>query len=59
MKTLKAFIEEHREELKTAIERACPNNQYLKGDGADKEIRLWILNDEGLYNWARAEGVQI
>ena len=25
----------------------------------DEERELWILNDEGLYNWARSEGVQI
>ncbi len=25
----------------------------------DSDRRLWILNDEGLYNWARSEGVRI
>lgn len=25
----------------------------------DEERRLWILNDEGLYSWARSEGVRI
>ncbi len=25
----------------------------------DEERRLWILNDEGLYEWARSEGVKI
>ena len=25
----------------------------------DDERRDWILNDEGLYNWARSEGVRI
>ena len=25
----------------------------------DNERRLWILNDEGLYRWARSEGVRI
>ena len=25
----------------------------------DEERRQWILNDEGLYNWARSEGVKI
>lgn len=24
-----------------------------------EEIRLWVLNDEGLYNWARRSGVRI
>lgn len=53
--TLKAFIREHRDELKECIRRVV-------GEGAridDAEIRLWILNDEGLYRWARSEGVRI
>jgi len=25
----------------------------------DEERRQWVLNDEGLYNWARSEGVRI
>ena len=43
-----------KEAIDEAIQRVAP--------GAPKnndERRLWILNDEGLYNWARAEGVKI
>ena len=25
----------------------------------DKDLAQWIDNDEGLYNWARGEGVKI
>ena len=52
--TLKAFIREHRAELDAAIRRVCSNCALN-----DSERRLWILNDEGLYNWARSEGVHI
>lgn len=52
--TLRAFIREHRAELDAAILRVCPG---IRLD--DDERRLWILNDEGLYNWARSEGVRV
>lgn len=55
-KELKQFIEENRKELQQAILRACPNNQYIE---SYSELRLWVLNNEGLYNWARSEGVRI
>jgi hypothetical protein len=55
-KTLEQFIEEHRAEIDAAIAGA------LKMDAnpipTDRERRMWILNDEGLYWWARAEGRQ-
>ncbi len=49
-KTLQDFIEEHRQEIDEITKSAYKN---------DEERRLWILNDEGLYNWARSEGVRI
>jgi len=52
--TLTNFIRENREELHQCIDNVCPN--HPRNDG---EIRLWILNDEGLYSWARSEGVRI
>jgi hypothetical protein len=52
--TLKDFIKENREELHSCIDNVFPNHSRN-----DQEIRLWILNDEGLYNWARSEGVRI
>jgi hypothetical protein len=53
--TLKDFIRENRQELDTCIKRVCPNCSL----NDDEERRQWILNDEGLYNWARSEGVKI
>jgi len=52
--TMQQFIKENREELDNAIQRAAPGSPRN-----DSERRLWILNDEGLYRWARSEGVRI
>lgn len=52
--TLKQFIKENRQELDKCIQRACPGAARN-----DEERRLWVLNDEGLYNWARSEGVRV
>ena len=52
--TIRDFIKENKEELDRCILRVCPGIR-LNND----ERRLWILNDEGLYNWARSEGVKI
>lgn len=53
--TLKDFIHKNKEDLDIAIKNACPNLERI----TNEERRLWVLNDEGLYNWARAEGVRI
>lgn len=47
--TLKQFIKENRKEIDSAIKRTCPNARLN-----DEERRLWILNEEGLYLWARS-----
>jgi hypothetical protein len=52
---MRDFIRENREELDAAIRRAVPNIGTLN----DEERRQWIANDEGLYNWARSEGVRV
>ena len=62
--TLREFIREHREELDECIARrmSVPGATVQVDDlqyRNDEERRLWILNDEGLYNWARSEGVRI
>jgi hypothetical protein len=49
--TIREFIRQNRKELDKAIHKALPNY--------DEERRQWILNDEGLYLWARSEGVRI
>lgn len=51
--TLQNFIRKNRKEIDRAIQSVCDCQLN------DKERRLWILNDEGLYNWARSEGVRI
>ncbi len=53
--TFRNFIKEYREELDRCIKNACPNIGSLN----DNDRREWIMNDEGLYNWARSEGVRI
>ena len=54
---LQEFIKENRQELDACIARALNENKNPFPN--DNERRLWILNDEGLYNWARSEGVRI
>ena len=54
--TMRDFIKNNRSELDACIERATNNNHNYRND---EERRLWIENDEGLYNWARSEGVRI
>lgn len=53
--TLQKFIKENRAETDAAIKRANPKQDLFN----DSERRLWILNDEGFYRWARSEGVRI
>ena len=52
--TLKEFIKENKDEIDNCILRVCPNCSMN-----NNERRLWVLNDESLYNWARSEGVKI
>lgn len=54
-KSLRTWIRDNRKELDECIHRVVPNIGSLN----DEERRVWILNDEGLYNWARREGVNI
>lgn len=49
------FIRQNRAEIDEYIRKACPNIGSLN----DHERELWVLNDEGLYLWARQEGVRI
>jgi hypothetical protein len=67
------FINANREELTARIGRVlghvpktascyCPlsgtEHTHAAPDLDDDEIEQWILNDEGLYDWARSEGVE-
>ncbi len=55
--TFRDFIRDNRTELDAAIARALGQDRNPRAN--DEERRLWVLNDEGLYNWARSEGVRI
>lgn len=52
--TFKQFIKENRKEIDQCIKKAVPDVKIN-----DEERRLWILNDESLYLWARRNGVRI
>lgn len=52
---LREFVKKHRADLDTFIRRKVPNCGTLN----DAERAQWVSNDEGLYNWARREGVPI
>ena len=52
--SMKKFIEENKADIDAWIKRKAPGQPIN-----NEERRLWILNDESLYNWARASGVNI
>ena len=66
--TLQEFIKQNREELDRCINAALYRHDGRGGRGTipdpppkrnDNERQEWVLNDEGLYNWAKSEGVRI
>jgi len=52
--TLKQFLKKNRTIIDRAIKQEVPDARLN-----DNERRLWVLNDESLYRWARSEGVKI
>ena len=52
--SLREFIKQNRSEIDASIKRVVPNLRIN-----DAERRMWVLNDEGLYRWARFSGVKI
>ncbi len=54
---IREFIKLNRDELTACVNRALGNDE--KESQTFEELRLWVLNDEGLYNWARREGCRI
>lgn len=54
MTSKREFIKNHRKEIDEAIKRIC-DNCCLN----DSERERWILNDEGLYKWAKSQGVNL
>ena len=66
--TLQEFIKQNREELDRCINATLYRHDGRGGRGTiphpppkrnDNERQEWVLNDEGLYNWAKSEGVRI
>jgi hypothetical protein len=62
------FIRSNRAELDAAINGVLYRHDGRGGRGVipdpppkrnDSERREWIISDEGLYRWARSEGVRI
>ena len=65
---LQEFIARNRAQLNQAINAAMYRHDGRGGPGtvptpapqhSSSEIREWIANDEGLYGWARSEGVRV
>ena len=56
-KSITQFIRENKAEIDAGIKRALDADPEYHLN--DRERRLWILNDEGLYRWARSEGVRV
>lgn len=52
---LKEFITENRKEIDEFIRRQTVPKLSID----DEERRLWILNNEALYHWAKSQGVKI
>jgi len=53
--SIRQFIRKNRAEITTWIRTKIGPSVRLN----DEDRRQWILNDEGLYLWARREGVKI
>ena len=54
MISLTEFIKRNRALIDEAILSVVPNNKLN-----DTERRLWVLNDEGLYLWAKSQRVRV
>lgn len=52
--SLAQWIKANRREIDQCIRRVCDNCRI-----DDAERKLWVLNDEGLYNWARHDGARV
>lgn len=53
---MRDFIKKHRKEIDECIHSVPGMEDYRLND---KEREEWIKNDEGLYLWAKEEGVPI
>ena len=55
--SVREFIKRHRKEIDRYILKYIGEDEYIRRN--DSERRLWVLNAEGLYRWAKSEGVRI
>ena len=55
--TMRDFIRQNRAELDRLIAAALHMSRNPRAN--DIERKDWIMNDEGLYQWAKSEGVSI
>lgn len=65
---MREFIKTNRAEIDAAINQVTYRHDGRGGRGVipdppptrnDSERREWVLNDEGLYRWARSAGVPV
>jgi hypothetical protein len=54
--TLRKFIRDNRQEIDRVIAAELKGQDFRHND---EERRLWVLNFEPLYRWARSYGVQV
>ena len=54
-KSLREFVREHAEVLRCYVYKQARNARPQ----SLRDLEEWVMNDEGLYNWARSEGVRI
>ncbi len=52
--TKRQFLKDNREEIDQIIRSTVPEAQIN-----DEERWMWVMNDEGLYLWAKREGVRV
>lgn len=66
--TLNSFVRQNRAKIDEAINSSLFRYDGNGGRGTvpnpppkrnDDERQQWVLNDEGLYNWARSEGCKV
>lgn len=50
------FLKQNRKEIDNYIRKTLDRPDFSLND---RERELWLLNDEGLYNWARSAGVKL
>lgn len=55
-KPMREFVKENRAELDACIKAALNDPDYRLNDS---ERCDWVMNDEGLYRWAKSEGVRV